>query len=108
MTELHFLGCRLGRYSRKSVRAPPLVRIQLNFLYLFYRDFAKIYGSPQILKKYTSAVVTHGVRDITPEKNWVRTGRTATVLHDSPGLPCLSTKIYFANKLACSFFSTCS
>jgi hypothetical protein len=36
------------------------------FLYLFYRDFAKIYDPPQILQKYTSAVVDHGVRGITP------------------------------------------
>jgi hypothetical protein len=37
-----------------------------NFLYLFYHDFAKIYGPSQILQKYTSVVVAHGVRDITP------------------------------------------
>jgi hypothetical protein len=36
------------------------------FLYLFYRDFAKIYDPPQILQKYTSAAVAYGVRDITP------------------------------------------
>jgi hypothetical protein len=36
------------------------------FLYIFYHDFAKIYGLPEILQNYTSAVVTHGVRDITP------------------------------------------
>jgi hypothetical protein len=34
------------------------------FLYLFY-DFAKTYGPSQILQKYTSAAMTHGVRDIT-------------------------------------------
>jgi hypothetical protein len=36
------------------------------FIYLFYRDFAKIYGPAQTLQKYRSAVVTHGVSDITP------------------------------------------
>jgi hypothetical protein len=35
-----------------------------NFLYLFYHNCAKIYGPPQILQKYTSATVAHGVRDI--------------------------------------------
>jgi hypothetical protein len=35
------------------------------FLYLFYHEFAKIYGPSQILQKYTSGVVTYGVRDIT-------------------------------------------
>jgi hypothetical protein len=35
------------------------------FIYLFYHDFAKIYGPPQILQKYTPAVVAHSVRDIT-------------------------------------------
>jgi hypothetical protein len=35
------------------------------FLYLFYHDFAKLYGPSQILQKYTSGVVAHGVRDIT-------------------------------------------
>jgi hypothetical protein len=32
------------------------------FIYLFYHDFAKIYGPSQILQKYTSGVVAHGVR----------------------------------------------
>jgi hypothetical protein len=36
------------------------------FLYLFYHDFAKIYGPAQILQKYTFGAVDHGVRDITP------------------------------------------
>jgi hypothetical protein len=36
------------------------------FLYLIYHDFAKIYGPTQILQKYTSGAVAHGVRDITP------------------------------------------
>jgi hypothetical protein len=31
-----------------------------NFLYLFYHDFAKIYGPAQILQKYTSDTVAHG------------------------------------------------
>jgi hypothetical protein len=31
-----------------------------------YHDFAKIYGPPQILQKYTSAAVAHGVRGLTP------------------------------------------
>jgi hypothetical protein len=35
------------------------------FLYLFYHEFAKIYGPSQILQKYTSAAVAHDVRDIT-------------------------------------------
>jgi hypothetical protein len=35
------------------------------FLYLFYHDFAKIHGRPEILQNYTSAAVAHGVRDIT-------------------------------------------
>jgi hypothetical protein len=35
------------------------------FIYIFYYDFAKIYDPPQILQNYTSAVVAHGVRDIT-------------------------------------------
>jgi hypothetical protein len=35
------------------------------FLYLFYRDFAKIYGLSKILQKYISGVVAHAVRDIT-------------------------------------------
>jgi hypothetical protein len=33
------------------------------FIYLFYHDFAKIYGPPQILQKYTSAAVAHSVKD---------------------------------------------
>jgi hypothetical protein len=37
-----------------------------NFLYIFYHDFAKIYGSLEILQKYTSAAVGHGVRGLTP------------------------------------------
>jgi hypothetical protein len=37
-----------------------------NFLYIFFHDFAKIYSTPEILQNYTSAAVTHGVRDITP------------------------------------------
>jgi hypothetical protein len=36
------------------------------FIYLFYRDYAKIYGPPKILQKYTSGAMAHGVRDITP------------------------------------------
>jgi hypothetical protein len=36
------------------------------FLYFFYHGFAKIYDPSEILQKYTSTVVTHGVRDITP------------------------------------------
>jgi hypothetical protein len=36
------------------------------FYIFFYHDFAKIYGSPEILQNYTSAVMAHGVRDITP------------------------------------------
>jgi hypothetical protein len=36
------------------------------FIYFFYHDFAKLYGPPEILQNYTSAVVTHGVRNITP------------------------------------------
>jgi hypothetical protein len=36
------------------------------FLYLFYYEFSKIYGPSQILQKYTSAAVVHGVKDITP------------------------------------------
>jgi hypothetical protein len=35
------------------------------FFIFFYHDFAKIYGSPEILQNYTSAVMAHGVRDIT-------------------------------------------
>jgi hypothetical protein len=34
------------------------------FIY-FYHDFAKIYDPLEILQNYTSAVVAHGVRDIT-------------------------------------------
>jgi hypothetical protein len=37
-----------------------------NFFYIFYHDFAKIYGPPQILQNYTSAAVAHDVRDIMP------------------------------------------
>jgi phage gp29-like protein len=37
----------------------------VNFLYLFYRDFAKIYGLSKILQKYTSGAVVHGIKDIT-------------------------------------------
>jgi hypothetical protein len=36
------------------------------FLYLFYHEFARIYGPSQILQKYTYAAVAYGVRDITP------------------------------------------
>jgi hypothetical protein len=36
------------------------------FIYIFYHDFAKMYGLPEILQNYTSVVVTHGVRNITP------------------------------------------
>jgi hypothetical protein len=35
------------------------------FIYLFYRNFAKIYGPSQILQKYTSVAMGHGVKDIT-------------------------------------------
>jgi hypothetical protein len=37
-----------------------------NFLDLFYRGFAKIFGPSKFLQKYTSGAVAHGVRDITP------------------------------------------
>jgi hypothetical protein len=33
------------------------VLFPFEFFYLFYHDFAKIYGPPQILQKYTSAAV---------------------------------------------------
>jgi hypothetical protein len=36
------------------------------YIYIFYHDFAKIYGPPEILQNYTSVVMAHGVRDITP------------------------------------------
>jgi hypothetical protein len=39
---------------------------EMDFLYFFYLYFAKIYGPPEILQNYTSATVTHSVRDITP------------------------------------------
>jgi hypothetical protein len=37
-----------------------------NFLNLFYRGFAKIFGPSKFLQKYTSGAVAHGARDITP------------------------------------------
>jgi hypothetical protein len=41
--------------------------MKLDFLYIYFIViFAKIYGPSKILQKYTSGVVTHGVRDITP------------------------------------------
>jgi hypothetical protein len=69
-------------------------RPDLIFLYSFYLDFAKIYGPSQILQKYTSAVVAHGVRDITPWPTavgaaksgplaWARLG---AIRHDVRGL----------------------
>jgi hypothetical protein len=52
---------------------------KLDFLYLFYHVFAKIYGPPQILQKYTSAVVTHGARDITLWSTAVGAARSGPV-----------------------------
>jgi hypothetical protein len=49
------------------------------FIYLFYHDFAKIYGPPQILQKYTSAAVTHCVRDITTWPTAVGAARSGTI-----------------------------
>jgi hypothetical protein len=46
------------------------------FLYLIYHDFAKIYGTPQILQKYKSVTVAHGVRDITPRPTAVGAARS--------------------------------
>jgi hypothetical protein len=47
------------------------------FIYLFYHDFATIYGPSEILQNYTSAAAAHGVRDITPggrsRQEWAHT-----------------------------------
>jgi hypothetical protein len=48
-------------YVRSFVKFRKIVNTSTGiFLYLFYHNFAKkIYGPPQILQKYTSAVVAH-------------------------------------------------
>jgi hypothetical protein len=58
-----------------------------NFLYLFYRDFAKIYGPSQILQKYTSAVVGHSVRDITSWPTAVGAARSWPLAWPRRGAP---------------------
>jgi hypothetical protein len=55
-----------------------------NFLYLIYHDFAKIYGPPQILQKYTSAAVAHGVRNITPWPAAVGAARSGPIPFREP------------------------
>jgi hypothetical protein len=55
------MGCWVG-----LTQACCMLGLFWNFLYLFYHDFAKIYGPAQILQKCTSGAVAHGVRDITP------------------------------------------
>jgi hypothetical protein len=44
----------------------PKMMIDESFFIYFITVFAKIYGPPQILQNYTSAVVARGARDITP------------------------------------------
>jgi hypothetical protein len=39
---------------------------QFAIIYIYYHDFAKIYGPQVILQNYTSVAVAHSVRDITP------------------------------------------
>jgi hypothetical protein len=52
------------------------------FLYFFYLYFAKIYDPLEILQNYTSAVVAHGVRDITPWPTAVGAASSAPVACD--------------------------
>jgi hypothetical protein len=54
----------------------------LNFFNFIIRDFAKIYGLSQILQKYTSAAVAHGVRDITPWPTSVGADRNGPLVWD--------------------------
>jgi hypothetical protein len=56
--------CSAQQACLTETKIVPILGIFL--IYLFYHDFAKKYGPPQILQKYTSAAVAHGVRDITP------------------------------------------
>jgi hypothetical protein len=44
-------------------RVPPYWNF---FIYIFYLDFAKLYGPPEILHNYTSAPMAHSVRDRAP------------------------------------------
>jgi hypothetical protein len=59
--------------------ATNLTLVGIFFIYLFYHDFAKIYGPPQILQKYTSAAVVHSVTDITSWPTTVGAARSGPV-----------------------------
>jgi hypothetical protein len=64
----------------------PVVKIHNShedfFIYIFYHDFAKIYGPPKILQNYTSAVVTHAVRDITSRLTAVEAASSGPLVWD--------------------------
>jgi hypothetical protein len=78
--------CRPYSPSRPASPAFTLVHERRNFfIYLFYHDFAKIYGRSQILQKYTSSVVTHGVRDITSWSTAVGATRSGPWAWPRPG-----------------------
>jgi hypothetical protein len=57
-------------------------RCLMDFLYFFNHNFAKIYGQPEILQKYISAVVAHGVRDIMPWPPAVGAARSGCIVWD--------------------------
>jgi hypothetical protein len=72
-------GCRMNFFLLFGHR-PILYLYVLRIFYIFiYHDFAKIYGLPQILQKYTSAVVAHGVRDLTSWPTEVGAARSGPV-----------------------------
>jgi hypothetical protein len=49
--------------------------VEVEFFYIYFITILqKIHGPPQILQKYKSAAVAHGVRDVTPPLAWPRRG----------------------------------
>jgi hypothetical protein len=61
---------------------PWLEWTKTGLFYIFYHDFAKIYGPPEILQKFTSTAVGHDVRDITLWPTAVGSARSGPLVWD--------------------------